>query len=106
MAKKKNNIYLVAQYVAKPKDKKLSSQTGYMANPDNIQWDERMYVSQGLRKKDHEMNVILDLTEEKIIKNSFNTGKTFEEVFKYFYEAYGDYINDSVNKINDAISHN
>jgi len=93
----------VAQYVAKPKNPRQSSQPGYMSNPDNIQWDERMYISQGLRKKDHQMNVILDLTEEKIIKNSFNSGKSFEEVFKYFYEAYGDYIDDSVNKINEAI---
>jgi len=99
----KHNIYLVAQYVAKPKNPRQSSQPGYMSNPDNIQWDERMYISQGLRKKDHQMNVILDLTEEKIIKNSFNSGKSFEEVFKYFYEAYGDYIDDSVNKINEAI---
>ena len=93
----------MAQYVAKPKNPRQSSQPGYMSNPDNIQWDERMYISQGLRKKDHQMNVILDLTEEKIIKNSFNSGKSFEEVFKYFYEAYGDYIDDSVNKINEAI---
>jgi len=93
----------VAQYVAKPKDPKQSSQPGYMSNPDNIQWDERMYVSQGLRKKDQQMNVILDLTEEKIIKNSFNSGKSFEDIFKYFYENYGDYINDSVNKINETI---
>jgi hypothetical protein len=98
-----NNIYIVAQYVAKPKNKRLSSQPGYMSNPDNIQWDERMYVSQGLRKKDHEMNVILDLTEEKIIKNSFDSSKSFEEVFKYFYENYGDYIDDCVNKINETI---
>ena len=93
----------MAQYVAKPKDPKQSSQPGYMSNPDNIQWDERMYVSQGLRKKDQQMNVILDLTEEKIIKNSFNSGKSFEDIFKYFYENYGDYINDSVNKINETI---
>ena len=93
----------MAQYVAKPKDPKQSSQPGYMSNPDNIQWDERMYVSQGLRKKDQQMNVILDLTEEKIIKNSFNSGKSFEDIFKYFYENYGDYINDSVNKINEKI---
>ena len=97
------NIYLVAQYVAKPKNPKLSSQQGYMSNPDNIEWDERMYISQGLRKKDHEMNVILNLTEEKIVKNSFNSGKNFQEVFTYFYENYGDYIDDCVNTINETL---
>lgn len=94
---------MCAQYVAKPKDPKQTAQSGYMANPDNVEWDERVYVSHGLRKKDHQMNVILDLTEEKIIKNSFNSGKDFQEVFKYFYDNYGDYINDSVNTINETI---
>lgn len=93
----------MAQYVAMPKNKSMTSTPGYMSDPDNLQWDERVYVAHGLRTKDHQMNVILDLTEEKIIKNSFNSSKTFEEVFKHFYEGYGDYIDDCVTTINEAI---
>jgi len=97
------NIYLVAQYVAKPKDPSQTAQPGYMANPDNIEWDERMYITRGLRDKDTQMNVVLNLTEQKIVKNSFNTAATFEQVFQHFYEAYGDYIDDSVNTLNEAL---
>ena len=97
------NIYLVAQYVAKPKNPKLTAQPGYMTNPDNIEWDERMYITRGVRDKDTEMNVVLNLTEQKIVKNSFNTAATFEEIFAHFYEAYGDYIDDSVNTLNEAL---
>jgi hypothetical protein len=49
------------------------------------------------------MNVVLNLTEQKIVKNSFNTAATFEEIFTHFYEAYGDYIDDSVNTLNEAL---
>ena len=97
------NIYLVAQYVARPKDPRQTTQPGYMTNPDNIEWDERMYITRGLRDKDAEMNVVLNLTEQKIVKNSFNTAATFEEIFTHFYEAYGDYIDDSVNTLNEAL---
>ena len=97
------NIYLVAQYVARPKDPNMTSQAGYMSNPDNIQWDERMYITRGIRDKDAKNNVILNLTEEKIVKNSFNNGKDFGELFKYFYDAYPEYINDSINTLNEAI---
>jgi hypothetical protein len=97
------NIYLVAQYVARPKDPKQTARPGYMSDPDNIEWDERMYITRGLRDSDAKNNVILNLTEEKIVKNSFNSGKNFEEVFKYFCDTYPEYINDSINKLNEAI---
>ena len=97
------NIYLVAQYVAKPKDPRQTAQPGYMTNPDNIEWDERVYITRGLRDKDTEMNVVLNLTEQKIVKNSFNTNKTFEEIFAHFYDSYPEYINDSVNALNEAL---
>jgi len=93
----------VAQYVARPKDPRQTVQPGYMTNPDNIEWDERMYITRGLRDKDAEMNVVLNLTEQKIVKNSFNTAATFEEIFTHFYKAYGDYIDDSVNTLNEAL---
>lgn len=100
------NIYLVAQYVARPKDPSQTAQQGYMANPDNIEWDERVYITRGLRDKDTQNNVILNLTEQKIVKNSFNTAATFEQVFEHFYQGFGDYIDDSVNQLNNAISGN
>ena len=96
------NIYLVAQYVARPKDSTKTAQPGYMTNPENIEWDERMYITQGIRKKDEQMNVILDLTEEKIIKNSFESGKKFNEMFEYFYEACGNYIDECITTINET----
>ena len=97
------NIFLVANYVAMPKNPKLTAQPGYMSNPDNIQYDERIYVARGIRDKDLQNRVILDLTEEKIIKNSFQSGASFDELFQHYYNAFGDYIDDCVNTLNEKV---
>ena len=94
---------MVAQYVAQPKNPRQTSQAGYMANPDNIRYDERVFVARGYRDRYLQNDVILDLTEEKILKNSFRTEKDFEEIFKHFYEGFGDYIDDCVKKLNENI---
>lgn len=96
---KNKNIYLIAQYVARPKNPKLTSIAGYMKDPENIQYDEHVYITRGLRDKDMKNHVILDLTTEKIVKNTFNSGVTFEDVFKHFYDGYASYIDDSVNQL-------
>ena len=97
------NIYLVANYVARPKDPKRTSEKGYMANPDNIQWDEQMFVARGFRDRYMQNSVVLDLTEEKIIKNSFRTEKSFEEIFKHYHDGFAEYIEQTVNDLNEAL---
>ena len=76
---KDKSIYLIAKYTARPRDPKQTSRSGYMKNPENIIHDEQVYISRGLRTKDLQNNVILNLTEEKIIKNTFRSGVSFNE---------------------------
>ena len=83
-----------------PKDPRQTSKPGYITNPENIHYDEQVYISRGLRDKDLKNQVVLNLTEEKIVKNTFNSGKNFEEVFTHFYEGYAEYIDDCINQIN------
>jgi hypothetical protein len=94
------NIYLVANYVARPKDPKKTNQAGYITNPDNIQYDEQVFVARGFRDRYMQNSVVLDLTEEKIIKNSFTPNKTFEEIFKHYHDGFSEYIEQSVNDLN------
>ena len=100
---KKNNIYLVAQYVVLPKNPRQTAQPGYMSNPDNLRYDERVFVARGYRDRYLQNDVVLDLTEEKILKNSLHKEKTFEEVFKHFYDGFGNYIDDSITKLNEDL---
>lgn len=93
----------MAQYVAIPKNPLQTARPGYMANPDNVRYDERVFVARGYRDRYMQNNVVLDLTEEKILKNSFRSERTFEDIFKHFYEGFGDYIDDCVKTLNEDI---
>jgi hypothetical protein len=94
------SIYLIAKYTGMPKDPKRTATPGYMKDPNNVEYDEQVYISRGLRDKDLKNQVVLNLTEEKIVKNNFNPGKNFSEVFTHYYDSYAEYIDDCINQIN------
>lgn len=96
------NIYLIAKYTGVPKDPKQTSKPGYMLDPENVHYEEQLYLARGMKQKYLQNQVILNLTEQKIVKNNFNPGKTFEEVFTHYYEGYAEYIDDCVNQLNET----
>lgn len=98
------SIYLIAKYTAQPKDPSQTSRAGYMKNPDNIRYDEQVYVTRGLKARDQQHHVILNLTEEKVEKDTFKSGQSFETMFKHFYDGYAEYIDQSVNLLNEVDS--
>lgn len=98
----KNSIHLVATYYKKPRAGVNTSQKGWMDNPDNIQWDEQVEIVKKLRNKDQGAQVVLDLGNHKIVHNRFETDKTFDEVFEYFYINYSDYITKVMGKLDPA----
>lgn len=99
------NIYLVARYLAKPANPRLTSRAGYMSDPANIEYDEEMFIARGYKSRYLQWGVVLNISEEKIIKNNFKKDNSFKELFDYYYEGYKDYIDESVAKLNE-ISNN
>ena len=90
---KKQNIYLVANYVTKPKDPRRTHIPGYMKDPANHQYDEQVQISARLRQKDiTTAKVIINLSTKTVEKNSFNNNKDFKELFKYFFTGYHKYV--------------
>jgi len=89
---KSKGIFLVAQYYMKPKDHVNTSKKGWMNDPENLRYDEQVSISKGLRTKDMHAQVILNLSDKKVEKNSFETGKSFDEIFRYFLDNYTQYI--------------
>lgn len=89
---KSKGIFLVAQYSMKPRDHVNTSVKGWMENPDNIRWDEQVSISRGLKSRDMNAQVVLNLSEKCIQRNTFNSGTTFDDIFKYFFENYSTYI--------------
>jgi fructose-specific phosphotransferase system component IIB len=97
---KKQNIYLVAHYLAKPRDPRKTHVPGYMKDPANIRYDEQVQVSTRLRQQDlMTAKVIMNLTDKKVEQNSFNHNRDFDELFKYFFKGYHKYITEVMAKL-------
>jgi hypothetical protein len=89
----KQDIHLVAYYFMKPKQHVHTQIKGWTANPDNFQYDEKVEIFRGLKTSAmRNAKVILNLSQTKIIKNSWNHGTSFDELFAYFYKNYSDYV--------------
>jgi hypothetical protein len=74
-----------------------------MKDPANIEYEEQVYITRGLHNKQLVNQVILNLTEAKIVKNTFKNANIFEELFEHYYQGYAEYIDDSVNKLNEGL---
>lgn len=97
---KKQSIYLVAHYSAKPKNPSKTHISGYMKDPANIRYDEQVHISTRLRPKDmNYAKVVINLSTKSVEKNSFNNNKDFKELFKYFFKGYHKYITDIMVKL-------
>ena len=86
-------IYLLAFYFVKPKDHVNTSKKGWMDNPDNIRYDEKVEFYKGQLKTRHNTaNVVMNLTDKVLVKNSFQVNRSFDEVFRYFFDNYHKYL--------------
>lgn len=70
--------------------------SGWMNDNKNIQWDEAFKMSSGLKDKDLlESQVILDIDDNKIVKN-WKSGETYEKLMEYYLKHYAKYISDFI----------
>ncbi len=95
----KNNVYLVAFYTMKPRPGVNTSVKGWMNNKDNLQYDERLEITRGVKKSSSLANVILDLSNKTIVRNRFNDTSDFKEFFKYYFGGYHKYISTVMKEI-------
>ena len=84
----KKHRYIFAKYLAKPRDPTKTHIKGYMTDPANIRYDELVGFSVGLKNKDHDNQIIIDIDGQKIIKNSMNENNDWSQLMNYFLGAY------------------
>lgn len=89
---KQQDIFLVAFYYAKPKPHVNTGQAGWMNNPDNIRYDERVEITRGVKNNANTAKVILNLSQKTVQKNGWGSDATFNELFKYYFAGYHQYI--------------
>jgi len=84
----KKHRYIFAKYLAKPRDPTKTHIKGYMTDPANIRYDELVGFSVGLKNKDYDNQIILDIDGQKVIKNSMNENNDWSQLMNYFLGAY------------------
>jgi len=91
---KHKDIYLLAFYYLKPKDPKRTKEAGYMTNLDNVDYDESINITRGLKPKDSlGAKVILNLSQQQVTKNGWNDNQDFPGLLAHYQEGYPKYIN-------------
>ena len=94
-------IFLIAKYTQRPKNPRMTHLKGYMQDPNNWQWDEQVQVANKVRTKDIiESQVVLNLVDGEVVRNSLSTTKDFPSLFQHYYKDYTKYIHDAVKAIN------
>lgn len=90
---KDTDLYLIATYTAQPRDPKMTKIAGYMKDPANITYTEKVEFAIGLKSKDQTATgVVVNLTKRLVIKNRFNPDAEFDDVIKYYCDAYPEYM--------------
>lgn len=85
---KKKHRYVFAKYFAKPRDPNKTHIKGYMTDPNNVRYDEVVGFSVGLKTKDQDNNIIIDIDGQKVIKNSMNDNQDWTQLMNYFMSNY------------------
>ena len=85
---KTKDLHLIAFYTIKPRDPKKTHIKGYMSDPANHQYDERIEFTRGLSSKDQQYaGVVLNLNQKTVVYNKYNAyDSEFDVLFKYFLE--------------------
>jgi hypothetical protein len=75
-----------------------------MDHTNNVSYDESIAIARRIKTRDLQMSkIILDFTERKVVKNGWGDGRTFEDLFSYFYQGYPNYINPIINELGYSV---
>jgi hypothetical protein len=82
----------VGFYYAKPKAHVNTTVKGWMSDPANIRYDERVEITRGLKRDNGSAGILLNLSTKTVERNRFGDNKSFDELFKYFFTGYHQYV--------------
>ena len=89
---KNSDLHLLAFYVRQPKDPKKTFVKDFGKDQNNWSYSESVHLTRGLRSKDLERaQVILNVSQQKVVKCTFNRDASFISLFNYFEKSYPQY---------------
>lgn len=91
---KQPHIYLIASYVIKPRNPRMTFQKDYVKQEENIQYSESVSIARNLKPRDYaQAQVIIDIVQEKIIKCSYQGAeKSYQSLIAYYGKHYPNYV--------------
>ena len=89
---KQKSIYLAGFYGMKPRAGVKTNVKGWMDNPDNLQYDEKVEITRGVKKSSELAKIIINLSTKTVERNNFNSDRDFKSLFKYFFGGYHQYM--------------
>ena len=96
-----NHLYLAAKYIRKPKYPDQTHKKGYWDNPDNARWDEVLEFHTRIRDET-KYNIIIDLVDQKVIKNGLSDNYSWEQLSQYYFDRYPQEIMNAIQKYHDS----
>ena len=82
----------MARYFAKPRERVRTERAGWMNDPANVQYDETIDITLGLKKRDLQAKIVLNLSEKKVEINGWTGERDFDKLFDYFFKGYQEYL--------------
>ena len=76
----------------KPRPGVKTNVKGWMNDTANLQYDEKVEITRGLKSGANVAKIVLDLSTKTVTRNNFNQDKDFKKLFKYFFGGYHNYI--------------
>jgi hypothetical protein len=90
----KNKFFIIASYSRTLKNPAHSSKINIGKDESAWQQNEAIKCAKNLKSRDYsEAGVILDVANQKVIKNRYSDDKPFGELFEYYLTHYKEYIN-------------
>ena len=87
-------FFFIVNHIKTIKNPKLSSKSNIGKDDSAWQQNEKFRCAKNIRRNDlSEAGIILDVTNQKVIKNRYGN-QNFTELYQHFVENYGDYINE------------
>lgn len=96
------SIYLVAYYFQRPSGPRVkTNRAGWLNEEKNSSWDEQVSLTKSLSNRDMSTaKIILDLTQQRVVKNGWLNNRHFDDLFKYFQSGYPQYTTKVMQEIN------
>lgn len=94
------HFYLVAHYTMRPKEHVRTNRAGWTQDPANYQYDEQVAIVHGLKNRDRQAKIVLNLSQAQVEQNGWTGERDFDKMFGYFLENYHEYVGKAMSQIN------